>query len=335
MRKALAVLFCLLPLASEAGYRERLERLARKDVAVILTRGFEPAPGSPMARRMKSNWPAVIQYFRSLGYMDVSLSSDLPGNAVWKGAQILARDIERSPKPVFLIAHSAGGPKSLEALRLSKEAFANTAALKFVHCPLGGAAVCEMMLNRLEPDRHLTDFYESSLDRTRAFQQMAFNFWDPFQVRRLHPLWASVEDGWYDAGRTVARGYRAVRGMQTDWIVQYQWGGDAEILNELTPSVRAKYLADHAGFLRRLGAEIPVVSVVASGGDPQKRLKQWLHERGHANDGVVEVASQSALYEMGVGKRVLVSSGHLDAIRWPAEFSQNWERPCAALLEGY
>lgn len=308
--------------------RRHAEALRKREVLVLIVRGFEPGRGAYLdTSERHGNWEAVVEMFERMGF-SAQVSRCSTGSSIADGAGIVEREIAGSRWPVLAVGHSLGGLKILEALRRSRAAANNTAGVLLVHCPNHGATACTLTRERLEPDRPLADLHDQSLEATREVQQAFLNFWDPYGLRRLNPFWSAAEDGWYVIGKASNQLYRRVREVQTEIWFEFLWGGDKRVLDELSPENRRRYMWRHGDEIRNLGDKFPIVSVIGYGGDPSRPLKRRLYEMGYRSDEVVETSSQ----ELGVGATLWFDVSHMEMAAYPWANFDKWEQCVTTLV---
>ncbi|GEM_PF-6342289 len=326
MGRFLFIIFLFL--AGTAQAFTHADAVRRREVSVLFVRGFEPAPGRLAPDEDRGDWEAVAAVFERAGFHS-RLSRSTTGGSIEESSAIIAAEIADSPLPVIAVGHSLGGPKILDALLRSRRAAENTAGLLLVQCPNHGAHACKLALNLLEPDRPLMTLHDAALDTLRDAQQSVMKLWDPFSLRRLNPLWTTAEDVWYVAGKTAAKAYRSGRGANTRFWLEFLWGGNSQVLDELLPEARANYLDTHSARIRQFATMFPIVSVVGHGSMSDSKLKRLLEHAGLESDGVIELESQN----FGLGTSLHFDTGHTAMVYRPHHHLDEWASCIRAIVE--
>jgi hypothetical protein len=266
--------FVSFSLAATSG-KDVVRALKNRGAHVLVVEGTHPRAGSYLYKRSKTIDPdQVKRVFQDMGF-SASVSDIDPNGSVSRGALRIVREISSSSKPVVVVAHSLGGLKALEALRISKTAQNNTFGLIMLHVPYWGSIATEqsmpvsrkVMETFLEPERVYLDVHDAWVDASRTWADI----WCPW--RHLNPFWMANENSVYFAHKMANRAYRTVMIERTRMITEeidyvifhYLMGdGDPVVMKDLSTSFRRNYMNQHASEFRAM--QIPIVSVVGRDG---------------------------------------------------------------------
>ncbi len=242
---------------------------------VLVVEGSHPTPGSYLYKGSRSINPyEVKRVFESMGF-SARVSHIDPNGSVTSGAYQIASEVGNSSEPVVVVAHSLGGLKALEALRLSTCTRKNTFGLIMADVPYWGSIATERSIQVskevietfLEPERILLDSHDACVEGVRMWA----DFWNPW--RHLNPFWMAFENSVYLANKIPNQAYRTVMRERTRLITQdvdhilfhYLMGdGNPTIMRDLSTRFRENYMRSYAQEFREM--QIPIVSVVGTDG---------------------------------------------------------------------